>query len=124
MSLAGANILVTGASSGIGEAVAIAAGQAGANVLVSARRADRLATLVRTIGTNAHAFPGDLTLEGDVEAVFAGAIAQAGSIDALVHCVGVVDHTPIEELTLDHWNWVMDANLTRRCYAHVPPSSI
>jgi NAD(P)-dependent dehydrogenase (short-subunit alcohol dehydrogenase family) len=115
MSLAGTSILVTGASSGIGAAVALAAGQAGARVALGARRRERLGELtdrIAALGGEAIACRLDATIEAEVAEFFACATAAHGIPDILVHCVGIVDHTPTEELSLERWREVLDANLT------------
>ncbi len=107
--------IVTGASSGIGEACAKALAAEGARVVVAARRADRLATLVRDIeaaGGVALARAADATLEDEVEALFRFADDNFGPLDLLVNSAGIADHTPTDTITLARFREVMDANLT------------
>lgn len=86
----GKRILITGASSGIGRALALRLARQGASVLLVARSQDKLAELVREIrlnGGDAHAYPCDLTLESDVQALLAQ-LAQEPPIDVLVNNAG------------------------------------
>lgn len=110
--LSGKTAIVTGASSGIGEGVARAFAKAGANVVVAARRAERLDALAAELGDNVLPVVTDVTREDDVERLFAVAMARFGQLDVLINNVGIVDATPIEDLSLDRWRAVMDANLT------------
>ena len=91
--LAGKIALVTGASSGIGEAIAEALAAAGAIVALSARRADRLAELVKRIedaGGKALALPGDMTVEAEAIKAVEDTVAQLGRIDILINSAGVM----------------------------------
>ncbi len=116
--LAGQKALVTGASSGIGHAVAIALGEAGADVCVNypgsgeeagARDAvDR----VRAAGCAAFACQADVSSEAQVRAMFARAIAEFGTLDILVNNAGVQQDAPADEMTLEQWNRVIGINLT------------
>lgn len=84
--LAGRVALVTGASSGIGEAAALALSAAGAAVALSTRRAERLADLVGRIEAasgQAHAFPGDVAEEEAAERVVRETLARFGRLDTL-----------------------------------------
>jgi len=107
--------LVTGASSGIGAAAATALAQAGATVVLAARRFDRLEALAQSLhaqGLTAVPIRADLTLESDVTALFESIDSQFGRLDLLVGCAGVADHTSTERLSLERWREVVDANLT------------
>ncbi|ANH38631.1 Fatty acyl-CoA reductase [Nocardioides dokdonensis FR1436] len=89
--LAGSTVLITGASSGIGEATAYAAAAAGAHVLLVARRADeldRVAARVTEQGGRATAHPCDLTDASAVDALVAGLLAEHGHVDHLVNNAG------------------------------------
>lgn len=119
-SLAGRVALVTGASSGIGEAAAIALAEAGAGVAVSARRADRLAALVERIeaaGGKALALPGDVVEEADATAMVERTVAHFGRIDILVNSAGILQVGGIETADFDEYRRVLDVNLMGTAYA-------
>jgi NADP-dependent 3-hydroxy acid dehydrogenase YdfG len=118
--------LVTGASSGIGEAAALGLAAAGATVAVSARRADRLEALVRKIeaaGGKALALPGDMTVEADALQAVADTVAKLGRIDILINSAGVMQAGGVESADLDEYRRVFDINLfatVYTCRAAVP----
>jgi NADP-dependent 3-hydroxy acid dehydrogenase YdfG len=117
--LAGQAALVTGASSGIGEAIAVALATAGAKVAVSARRADRLAALVKKIeaaGGEAFAIPGDAAVEAQAYAAVAQTISKFGKIDILINSAGILQSGGIETCNLDEYRRVMDVNLMGTVY--------
>lgn len=108
-------VIVTGASSGIGEATALAFAAAGARVVLAARRAERLAALaerIAAIGGTALAVVADVTREEDVAHLFARAVEDFGRVDVLVNNAGIADATPTDDLTLDRWQAVIQTNLT------------
>lgn len=107
--------IVTGASSGIGLAIAEGLAAEGARVVVAARSADKLGALVAGIeakGGTALAVPTDMTDEGQVEALFATCTAAYGTPALVVNNAGIADHTPTVDLTLDRWSEVVAINLT------------
>jgi glucose 1-dehydrogenase len=108
--------LVTGATSGIGRATAIALAQAGASVVVNYRsHAAEGAAVVAEIekhGGRAVALCADVRKEDEVERMFAGAIERLGSIDILINNAGLQRDAPIHEMTLEQWRTVIDVNLT------------
>jgi NAD(P)-dependent dehydrogenase (short-subunit alcohol dehydrogenase family) len=90
-SVAGRTVLVTGASSGIGEATALRIGRAGGRLLLVARNADRLGDLAARIGEHggeAHVHPADLTDAAEIERLGAEVIAAHGGVDILVNNAG------------------------------------
>lgn len=98
-SLAGQVIIVTGASAGIGEATARRLARAGAKVVISARRQDRLEALARDIdasGANLLAVAGDITNAADREKLVAAARQKFGRIDGLVNNAGYGTRGPVE----------------------------
>lgn len=116
-SLAGTTAMVTGASSGIGEATALALAARGASVAVVARRADRLADLVGKIssgGGTALALPADITDTGQAREVVASAATAFGHdrIDILVNNAGVMLLSPAADATWDEWQRMINLNLT------------
>lgn len=117
--LAGKVALVTGASSGIGEAAALALANAGAAVAVSARRKDRLDDLVRRIeiqGGKAIALPGDVAIERDASRAVEDTVRRLGRIDILVNSAGVIQAGGVESLPLDEWRRVIEINLMGTLY--------
>jgi len=116
ISLRGQKALVTGASSGIGRAVAIALGRAGADVAVNYVRDERAANdvvdAIRDAGARALAVRADVAREDDVRAMFTQTIAELGTVDILVNNAGLQRDAPIDDMTLAQWQAVIDTNLT------------
>jgi glucose 1-dehydrogenase len=109
--------LVTGASSGIGRATALAMAQAGARVAVNHLpcEADAAAEVVARIadaGSEAAAVPGDVSDEGDVEALVGATIARFGTVHVLVNNAGIQRDAAFVEMSLADWRRVLDVNLT------------
>jgi NADP-dependent 3-hydroxy acid dehydrogenase YdfG len=114
-SLAGRVAVVTGASSGIGEASAEHLASLGARVVVLARRADRLANLVSWIekdGGSALAIAADVTDAVAVQRAADRVEAEFGGADLLLNNAGVMLPAPIEELATDQWKQQIDLNIT------------
>ena len=112
--LSGKVALVTGASSGIGEATAFELARAGATVALAARRADRLAGLVariEEIGGKALALAGDMTVEAEAIKAVEDTVAQLGRIDILINSAGVMQAGGIEGIDLDEYRRVFDINV-------------
>jgi NADP-dependent 3-hydroxy acid dehydrogenase YdfG len=106
--------IVTGASSGIGAAVAGALAEAGWAVVLGARRADRLEAVVGAIrerGGSAEAGVTDVTMRADVEALATLALDRFGRIDTLVNNAGVMPLSPLEALRVDDWERMVDVNV-------------
>lgn len=110
--LAGQVALVTGASSGIGEATAVELAAQGARVLLVARRADRLAAVAERIGANARVLVADIAERGVPERLVQDAIAAEGRLDILVNAAGVMLNGPAIERPLSEWEQMVDLNLT------------
>ena len=113
--LKGRVAVVTGASSGIGEACALGYAAAGANVVMAARRTDRLDALVTKIeaeGGEAIGVATDVTSEDAVANLFSQAVDRFGTVDILINNAGVADSTAIEECPLELWEKVIGTNLT------------
>jgi glucose 1-dehydrogenase len=114
--LEGQKALVTGANSGIGRAVAIELGRAGADVLVNYVSAeDRALEVVHDIekcGARAVAVRADVSNEGEVRSMFREMLKAFGTIDILVNNAGLQRDAAFEEMTLDQWNLVIGVNLT------------
>ncbi len=114
--LTGQKALVTGANSGIGKAIAIALGQAGADVMVNYVQGDDAANAVvaeiRQSGVNAVAYKADVSAEDQVGGMFNQAISEFGTIDILVNNAGLQRDSAFADMTLDMWNTVIGINLT------------
>jgi glucose 1-dehydrogenase len=114
--LLGQKALVTGASSGIGRAIAIALGEAGADVVINYvagdDKAQALAGEIRAMGARALAMRADVSDEAQVGEMFRSMIEQLGTIDILVNNAGLQQDAPFHELTLAQWNRVLAVNLT------------
>ena len=106
--------LVTGASSGIGRAVARTLAAGGASVVLAARRAERLAELADELtgaGALALAVPTDVTDQDEVDRLHDAAIDRFGRIDILVNNVGVGSYGPLGTMTVEDYDWMMRANM-------------
>ena len=113
--LAGRTAVVTGAASGIGEAVAVALAAQGAKVALLARRAERLEAVVgkiRADGGQALAVVADVTDGASVDAAVERVHEAYGSVDLVVNNAGVMLPNPIEEARVDEWQRMIDTNVT------------
>lgn len=112
----GRNAIVTGASSGIGRACALALLRAGWNVALAGRRAALLEDAIREASdapARAIAVPTDVTDERSVRALFERAMSEFGHLDLLFNNAGVgAPPMSIDEVTLEQWRAVVDVNLT------------
>jgi NADP-dependent 3-hydroxy acid dehydrogenase YdfG len=107
-------VAVTGASSGIGEATALAAAHAGAAVALAARRTDRIEALARRInddGGRAIAVTTDVSDEAQARAFVERTIAELGQLDVLVNNAGVMLLGPIPGAPTEEWRRMIDANV-------------
>jgi len=107
-------VLITGASSGIGEATARVLAQKGARVVLGARRTDRLKTLAGAIeagGGTARFRALDVTRLDDMEAFVAFAMAEFGRVDAIVNNAGLMPLSPLAARKIDEWNRMIDVNI-------------
>lgn len=114
--LRGQKALVTGANTGIGRAVAIALGQAGADVAVNYLHGDdeaaRVIETIEGLGRRSFAVRADVSHEGEVQAMFRQVVDRFGTLDVLVNNAGLHDNAPIDKMTLEQWNHVIGVNLT------------
>ncbi|MFG1642489.1 SDR family oxidoreductase [Amycolatopsis sp. NPDC049252] len=107
-------VAITGASGGIGEAVARLLAERGAAVVVGARRADRLAELAEDItarGGRAVACATDVTVQADVERLVARAVEEFGRLDVFVGNAGISKIGPVADLDVAGWSAMIDVNL-------------
>lgn len=114
--LEGQKALVTGANSGIGKAVALALGAAGADVIVNyvseKEAALEVVETIKALGSQAHAVYADVSNEEQIQAMFSEMFRLFGTIDILVNNAGIQQDAPFHELTLAQWNKVIGVNLT------------
>ena len=112
--LAGAVALVTGASSGIGEATALALADHGAAVALAARRMDRLEALahgVRDAGGTAVAIEADVSDQDQARAAVARTVSELGRLDILINNAGVMLLGPAVDADFDEWQPMLDVNV-------------
>lgn len=112
--LGGRRVLITGASSGIGEAVARTLAGAGARVALVARRAEELERLADELGDGAVAIPADLTDDDAATAAVHAAARRLGGLDALVNAAGVMHAGPVvgdHPSTPDQWRRMFALNV-------------
>lgn len=113
--LKGQTALVTGANSGIGRAIAIALGRAGANVVVNyvvnPADAEVVAEEIRSGGQHAITVLADVADEAQVQAMFAAAVQEFGTVDILASNAGMERNAPFHEMTVAQWDAVMSVNL-------------
>ena len=114
--LRGQKALVTGASSGIGKAVAVALGEAGADVVINYLRGEEQANEVveeiKSFGVRAYAHQADVSREDQIIEMFKRMLQDFGTIDLLINNAGLQKDAPFDEMTLEQWNQVISVNLT------------
>lgn len=107
-------VLITGASSGIGEASARLLAKQGAQVMLGARRVERLESLtdeIRSAGGTAEYRKLDVTDPEDMEAFVNEAVEKFGRVDVIVNNAGVMPLSNLEERKIDEWNRMIDVNI-------------
>ena len=112
--LEGRTALITGASSGLGRHFALTLAKAGATVIAAARRADKLADLVKeleALGARAHAVNIDVTSEASVRSAFDHIVEIASVADVIVNNAGVTTTKPALQQSEQDWDAVIDTNL-------------
>ncbi|MBZ5575550.1 MAG: 3-oxoacyl-ACP reductase FabG [Acidobacteriia bacterium] len=113
--LRGKVAVVTGASRGLGKAMAVALASEGARVALVSRSAEDLARVAAEItdaGGEAAPFPADVSSEVQVRRIAADIIARFGSVMILINNAGLAMRRPVTELTPDEWRAVLETNLT------------
>jgi NADP-dependent 3-hydroxy acid dehydrogenase YdfG len=112
-------VLVTGASSGIGQATALRLAADGHHVVIGARREDRLTELadkIRADGGSVDAVRLDVTDRADVAAFVDGAVARHGRVDVIVNNAGVMPLSRLDSLLVDEWDRMVDVNVRGLLY--------
>jgi len=112
--LSGKIAIVTGGSRGIGNAIAEGLASAGASVIIAARNAEQVEKAVETIramGLAAASHPVDVTSRASVQQLATDVLKQFGRIDILVNSAATIRRMPIEEVTDEQWEAIMNANL-------------
>ena len=107
-------VVVTGASSGLGEATARLLSAQGATVVLGARRADRLQSLAKDLearGGKALALGTDVTRREQVKALVDSAVQTYGRIDVMINNAGLMPQAPLEQLKIDEWDRMIDVNI-------------
>lgn len=117
LGLSGQVAIVTGATSGLGRACALALAQAGAQVVVnhlprSAAAAAEVVSEIEAAGGTVLTSAADVSLEQDVDAMFAEAVQRFGTVHILVNNAGIEQGAPFQDMSLAQWQRVIDVNLT------------
>lgn len=104
--------IVTGGGTGIGKGIARTFAAEGARVVIASRSEQTLNEVAGELGDQVLAMPTDLKVESQIATLFKRTIAEMGQLDILVNNSGVFEGGPIEELSLETWQHVIDVNLT------------
>lgn len=118
-SLHGKNVLITGASRGLGQGMAIALARAGAFVLCASSTAggtDQTLKLIKEAGGDGLGLAADLSKRDEIEKLFADAKENCGQINILVNNGGTIARHPAVEFPLSDWDRVLEVNLTAAFY--------
>jgi 3-oxoacyl-[acyl-carrier protein] reductase len=109
----GRTVIVTGASRGIGRGISQVFAQAGANVVLMARGQEGLDAVAADLDPDRTiAIAGDVTSRTDLDRAINAARQRFGRLDVFCHNVGIYPETPLEQVTLEEWQTVIDTNLT------------
>lgn len=107
-------VVITGASSGLGEAAARLLAEKGAKLVLGARRKERIDALAAEIaasGGSAVAVATDVTVRADVEALVGIAVERFGRVDVMINNAGVMLVSPVERLKVEDWDRMIDVNI-------------
>lgn len=107
-------VVITGASSGIGEATARLLAQQGAHLVLGARRVERLRQLcleIQAAGGSAHYQAVDVTRRSEVQALVDFAVAQYGRVDVMINNAGVMPLSRLDALNVAEWDQMIDVNI-------------
>ncbi len=124
--LQGKTALITGASKGLGKAMALALAEAGARLALVSRNLEQLndtAAAVRKLGAEAVVFQTDVTDEAQIKSLAKAVAGKLGRLQILINNAGINIRKPVTDFTLAEWRQVMDTNLTGvflMCRAFVP----
>ena len=117
--------IISGASRGIGRAIAFTLSQQGYNVALLARNQQDLQQLEKEIGKNVKVYAIDIANEQQVNQAVADTLSAFGKIDVVINNAGAGIFKPTEEITVDDWDTIMDTNvkgtflLTKACLPHL-----
>jgi NADP-dependent 3-hydroxy acid dehydrogenase YdfG len=111
MTIEGKIVVITGASSGLGEATARHLSAQGAKLVLGARRIDRLRTLIQELGNGAAAVQTDVTDCKQVRHLVNGAVAAHGRIDVLINNAGLMPQSLLAQGLIDDWDRMIDVNI-------------
>lgn len=112
--IAGKTIVITGASSGMGAAAARYLATKGSNVVLGARRSDRIDALAAELneaGHKATAVVTDVTRQEDLRKLIDAAVETYGRVDVLINNAGVMPLSPMDRLKVDEWDQMIDVNV-------------
>src|SRR5438034_11693911 len=112
-------VVITGASSGIGESTAKLLAERGARVVLGARRLNRINAVAQEIsasGDKAIGFACDVTKRAEVESLIQKAVDSLGRVDVIVNNAGIMPIAPIEDLKVDEWDRQIDVNIKGLLY--------
>ncbi|MBA1272506.1 SDR family oxidoreductase [Stutzerimonas azotifigens] len=112
-------VVITGASSGLGESTARHLSSLGATVVLGARRKERLDALVEELtaaGGKAVAYATDVTRQADVQALIQGALDSFGRVDVLINNAGLMAIAPMSETKVEEWDRMIDINIKGLLY--------
>ncbi len=107
-------VVITGASSGLGEAAARLLSAAGATVVLGARRVDRLQSLAEELtdrGGRALVVATDVTDRAQVQRLVDSAVKRHGRVDVIINNAGLMPQSPLERLKIDEWDRMIDVNI-------------
>jgi len=113
--LTGRVAIITGGSVGLGRQMAEGLGEMGANLVLCARKKERCeqaAHELKRLGVETRALACDVKSQDQIQAVVDATVSEFGRIDILINNAGAAWGAPIEEMRLEHWNKVIETNLT------------